>query len=248
MRLLRMVESLILGAIVSVILLPAVGCRHEVPGVIHVDATAQFTYPILLKGQVLRWKGSTAFTIVWIGGVSPCKGKAPYINSTRDDKVERVTCVVETPPTAGHFYSYRVDPDQKGPHVLDGVRPCPGCTFYSGDSNYLAAMKIASPAGSLPISVFCGGTPASGGISPIPPTQLTGTQLTWNSLEGVDIDHIDFPDGSGVSCGKSPDGHSCKFTQPVVAPLTYTLYATGTAPLYCGLNTASGKTDSTVTK
>ena len=53
MRLLRMVRSLLLAAILSVILASTFGCRHNIPTVTYVapPASAAVVEPLLRKGQ-----------------------------------------------------------------------------------------------------------------------------------------------------------------------------------------------------
>ena len=243
MRLLRMFGSLVLGAIVSAVLVSTFGCKREAPAVIRVDTAAEATYPVLRKGQILRWEGpaNAPYSIMWIGNSSPCKDNKAIIQSTPVNGKETVTCEVETPPTAGHYYAYTVGP-YSASKVLDNTKPCYGCTYYSDDSD-LIALNNSAAAAPPNVSVSCA-IASPGGITLDPPTyQLAGaTSLKWYSEVQVQITSITFPHASSIPCSNSSGPWKCDFSSAVGNSWNYMLAATGTGatPPYCGTNTPDG--------
>jgi hypothetical protein len=255
MRFPRIVGYLIIGAILGVLFVYALGWR-KTPTIALVDGKSDNATFILRKGQILKWESATgdAFSIDWLYGASPCKDLV--INSKKDifTGVETATCeVVQTPPS-GVQYVYGIGPPIPPGKAFDQPQtvPCYGCSYGSSDDALSLLKKIvAKTAPPSTVRVSCASTMDKGSVSLyMDPAQVPnpGLTLTWDRVANItSMDPPVFDASSGVSC----TSYTCTFPSDASKyPMKYSIAVTGTdggtAPAYCGAGTVQGTGNGTI--
>jgi hypothetical protein len=136
MRILRIICILLLGVLIGILLLYALGWRRPVAAVWLVDPnpTAAYAVPVLNQGELLKWrgtKGSVPFEIVFPYG-GPC-GTGPILSDDKDEPgVQVASCKVGVVnPAQTYRYNVLQQPVVKPVPIHPyGVIPCPGCQYF----------------------------------------------------------------------------------------------------------------------
>lgn len=167
MRIFRMACFLVLGALLCLLLIYALGWRPQkppvIPAVILVGAkNSNMVHPGLQIGQVLTWERSSdaPFTIGWIGGEGPCTALViPSSKSTSGGWT--ATCTVVKVPAANVTYTYGIVEGTHSTLSNQNLTPCWGCTYISGNNqNGMAESSPSGAVGNSP-SVAAGSNPSA---------------------------------------------------------------------------------------
>ena len=259
MRIFRMACFLVLGVLLCLLLIYALGWKIQKPAVIIVGApNSNMVHPILHIGQVLTWErpSDQPFTIAWLYGEGPCKDiEVPSTKNASGGQT--ASCKVVRLPPANVSYVYGI---LEGIHIdLNNLNltPCWGCTYISeNNASGLIGARAMTDVSISPITVACASDANSGSVQFTPPSdQIPGNMmLQWSQVPNVQIiPPIVFKDKNSnpanVTCPDNP--LSCNFSGATNYPITYTINATGTtnskAPAYCGPNNVTGSGTGTVT-